>query len=663
MIGLRAGISLAIAVILCAALAVIGWAAGRAAERTIVPAISAKADSVGRSAAALVENAVQAGIPLDQLVGVRDYFDSLRAANAELAQIRMMTTFGAVLTESGAPNLPADTPKVYSAVTARSGAPLATIAIAIDTSVISAQVSAVLVDVAFIGIVSLLVALELVALVVGTSGVEALAALEARIRALAGGRLSQHAGVDVATLPLIAPIDARVEQVNAAHRQVRATAEEQGDPRALAALAEVETRTGLGSLHPGENHAATIVRPALFLFMVAEELTRPFLPRLVQGLVPTKLPFSLDFAMSLPIVVFMAGVALCQLPFAVASERMGRRSSFMLGALIAAVGYCASGLTEDYWLFLGTRFLSAIGYALVFVSAQGHVIDHSRPSERTAGLAVFVKAIMVAGLCGPPIGGVIADRLGGQTAFLVSAGLAVVALVVAFFSLPRSEPRRGGAGVSVSDLAAALKAPRLAALLFGCALPAKFLLVAVCFYLVPVELQREGYSAAAIGRLQMIYPILMVVAVPVFAALAERMNARSGFVIAGGLVAGGGALLLTLGTSPALIALVLALLGIGQSMSIAPQSALVADSARHVPGGSSAGVLGLFRLIERSGNATGPAAAGLLLAAIGFAAATASIGIMVVAGALAFALSGRNASATPTEAASRPEVSPEGTPL
>ncbi|MFG1426994.1 MFS transporter [Roseixanthobacter glucoisosaccharinicivorans] len=661
MIGLRAGISLAIAVILCAALAVIGWAAGRAAERTIVPAISAKAESVGRSAAALVENAVRAGIPLDQLVGVRDYFDDLRAANAELAQIRMMTTFGAVLTQSGAPNLPADTPVVYSSVTARSGAPLATIAIAIDTSVISAQVSAVLVDVAFIGIVSLLVALELVALVVGTSGVEALAALEARIRTLAGGRLSQHA--DAAKLPLIAPIDARVEQVNAVHRQVRATAEEKGDARALATLAEVESRTGLGSVHPGENHAATIVRPALFLFMVAEELTRPFLPRLVQGLVPAKLPFSLDFAMSLPIVVFMAGVALCQLPFAVASERLGRRSSFMLGALIAAFGYCASGLTGDYWLFLGTRFLSAIGYALVFVSAQGHVIDHSRPSERTAGLAVFVKAIMVAGLCGPPIGGVIADRLGGQAAFLVSAGLAVVALVVAFLSLPRSEPRRGGAGVGVSELAAAFKAPRLAALLFGCALPAKFLLVAVCFYLVPVELQREGYSAAAIGRLQMIYPILMVVAVPVFAALAERMNARSGFVIAGGLVAGGGALLLTLGTSPALIALVLALLGIGQSMSIAPQSALVADSARHVPGGSSAGVLGLFRLIERSGNAAGPAAAGLLLAAIGFAAATASIGIMVVAGALAFALSGRNASATPTEAPDGPEVSPEGTPL
>ncbi|OYX00109.1 MAG: hypothetical protein B7Z15_20560, partial [Rhizobiales bacterium 32-66-8] len=175
--------------------------------------------------------------------------------------------------------------------------------------------------------------------------------------------------------------------------------------------------------------------------------------------------------------------------------------------------------------------------------------------SRRSFMLASAGAIMVAGLCGPPIGGVIADRIGGSAAFLVSGALAAVALVVAFASMPASTPRRGAHGVGLSDLASALRAPRLAALLFGCALLAKFLLVAICFFLVPVELQRQGYSAAAIGRLQMIYPILMVFMVPLFAALAERMQARAGFVIGGGLVAGGGALLLMLGTSPILIAL------------------------------------------------------------------------------------------------------------
>ncbi|TCT07992.1 MFS transporter [Aquabacter spiritensis] len=662
MIGLRAGISVAIAVILCAALAVIGWRALVAVERTIVPAISAQADSVGRSAAALVENAVGAGVPMNRLVGVDAYFADLLRANAELAEIRLVTPDGTVLGQAGALPAAADPPRVVTSVTARSGIPLASLVITVDPSVVSSQVAAVLVDVAFIGVVSLLVALELVALVVGARGVETLAALEARVRALARGRLWMHADA-VEPTPLTAPIDAHVARLHARHETARALAAQRGDTAALGTLDALGARTGIGIVHPGENHAATVIRPALFLFMMAEELARPFLPRLAAEVAPPDLGIGADLAISLPIVIFMAGVALFQLPFAAASERLGRRRGFLIGAALAAASYVGSALTADYSLFLASRFTAAIGYALVFVSAQGHVIDHSRPSERTAGLAVFVRAILVAGLCGPPIGGVLADRLGDHNAFLASAAVAVLALLVAGLSLPPSEPRHGARGVRLSDLGAALRAPRLAALLFGCALPAKVLLVAICFYLVPVELQRQGYSAAAVGRLQMIYPVLMVLAVPAFAALAERHDARAGFVVGGSVIAGLGTLLLLAGTSPWIIAGVLALLGLGQAMSIAAQSALVADSARHVPGGGSAGVLGLFRLIERTGNAAGPAAAGVMLAALGFAASGATIGILVVAGALGFALSGSRKSATPRIVRPDGGTASEGSPL
>lgn len=639
MIGLRSGISIAIAVILCAALAAIGFAAQKAVERTIVPAIAAQAESVGRSAAALIENAVNAGVPLDKLVGVDSYLDALERANVELADLRLVTPDGRVLGQAGTPPKAENPPTVVTAVTARSGIPLASLIITIDPGIVSSQVHALLVDVAFIGLVSLLVALELVALVVGARGTEALAALEARVRALSRGHLWMHADADE-NFPLVTPIDSHVARLNERHALARETAEKRGDHRALLDLDAIGAKLGLGSVHAGENHAATIIRPALFLFMMAEELARPFLPRLAGAMAPADLPIGRDLAMSLPIVVFMGAVALSQLPFAVLSERLGRRRGFVLGAAIAAASYVLSALTAHYGLFLASRATAAIGYALVFVSAQGHVIDLSRPQERTAALAVFVRAIMVAGLCGPPIGGVLADRLGDHAAFLGSAGLALLGLLVAFFTMPRSQPVKHAAGAGLSDLRAALKAPRLAALLFGCALPAKFLLVAVCFYLVPVELQRQGYSAAAIGRLQMIYPVLMVIGVPIAAHLADRMKARAGFVIAGGLIAGGGTLLMLLGTSPLIVCAVLALLGIGQALSIAPQSALVAESARHMPGGRSAGVLGLFRLIERTGNAAGPAAAGFLLAVAGFASASTLIGLFVVAGALGFALSG-----------------------
>ncbi len=73
---------------------------------------------------------------------------------------------------------------------------------------------------------------------------------------------------------------------------------------------------------------------------------------------------------------------------------------------------------------------------------------------------------------------------------------------------------KDAAGVSgaVPHGSAESPAPRRAAVRL--CVSAKFLLVAICFFLVPVELQKQGYSAAAIGRLQMIYPILMVAGGP-----------------------------------------------------------------------------------------------------------------------------------------------------
>ncbi|MBN8918801.1 MAG: MFS transporter [Rhizobiales bacterium] len=640
MIGLRGGISIAIVIILCSALAVIGWGAEQAAQRTIAPEIVAKANSVGRAAADLVQRAAAVGVPFDRLVGVNRYFDDLRAANIEFTQISLNAAGGKELARSGEASPGGDAPRVFVPVEDADGHRLGDVMIVVDPSVVSQQVGAVLVDVAFIGIVALLVALELVALVVGTRGLESLVAVERRLKALKRGVLSRQEGGAGAAGDLILPIDRHVETLAERHLALRAEAERRGDGEAIARLDEIEVRTGLGRVQAAESEAAIAVRPALFLFMLAEELTRPFLPRAAQALgVPAG--FGPDMSASLPIVAFMAVVALCQVPFASLSERLGRRPGFLAGAALAAAGYVVSAISPHYDVFLAARVATAVGYALVFVSAQGHVVDLSSGAARSAALAVFVRAIMVASLCGPPIGGVIADRLGPGVAFGTSAGLALVALLVARLTLPAAERHRSVANVGLADLKAAARAPGLMSLLLGCAFPAKFLFAALCFLLVPLELQREGFSSAAIGRFQMIYPVLMVIGVPFFAALADRFSARAGFVVAGGLVSGIGAMAVLLHPSVALIVVALVALGWGQAMSIASQSALVADTATSMGAGRAAGVLGLFRLVERSGNAAGPASAGFLLSTLGFASATGFLGAVAVAGAVLFALSGR----------------------
>src|SRR5690606_3068884 len=117
--------------------------------------------------------------------------------------------------------------------------------------------------------------------------------------------------------------------------------------------------------------SAAAVRPALFLFMLSEEFTRPFLPVWARELAPADAALSPEMLAGLPLVLFLSVVALLQWPLAGWSERHSRRRGFVLGALLSAVGLALAASSASYLPFLSARALSAVGFALVFVSAQG----------------------------------------------------------------------------------------------------------------------------------------------------------------------------------------------------------------------------------------------------------------------------------------------------
>jgi len=237
-----------------------------------------------------------------------------------------------------------------------------------------------------------------------------------------------------------------------------------------------------------------------------------------------------------------------------------------------------------------------------------------------------------------------ADRWGIRATLLICAVLSLLAMLAATMSLPRRKPTvAAGVDFGVADLRDAWKTPGVQGMLLGCAFPAKLLLTGLCFYLVPLGLQQQGYSSSEIGRLLMIYPLMMVLAVPGFALLADRLSQRRRFVIVGGLIAGSCTLIAIASTAPWWVAAMLLLLGIGQAMSITPQSAIMADLASNMDGKQVASVMGLFRLIERSGSAVGPALGAVLLGGLGFGAAVAAFGAVVIAGSLGFALGSRRA--------------------
>lgn len=581
--GFRASLSLLAGTVLASTLVALHGHASHMAQQTLPPEMLAKAQSVARASSAQITLAVDTGVPLSQLRGVEPHFDALLKSGPEIAALALFNAQGQTLARRGATTIASAAYAVAEPVVVQ-GQTVAEVRVAIDGSVLQSRLRANALDTGFLAVVVLLMANELMALL-GTL------------------TLSRH----------LMALDRQLEQ---------------------------RLKPDEGSSLSGASPAANAIRPVLFLFMMGEELIRPFLPNHARSLVPQGLEHVTSWG-SLPLVVFLVVVALCQLPFATLSVRMGRRRGLMWGAGLAALGYALSGWTTDFWLFTAARALCGLGFALVFVSSQGAVVDGSDGSNRAPSLAVFVRAILVAGLCGPPLGGLLADRLGIPAVFALGALLCVVAVALAYhaFGTPKGPSSTGQSTGHVTDEAGALASlpvvwhsRGLRGLILGAAVPAKLMLAATCFYLVPIGLTQQGYSSAEIGRFLMIYPLLMVVGVGPLAAWARRLNRQSAFVLGGGLLAGAGGLLGLAPLTDTTVIALLVLLGVGQAMSITSQTDLVVNMAQRVHGLSVSQVLGLFRALERSGSALGPAVGAWLLGTLGLGPAIAATGGLVIAG-------------------------------
>jgi predicted MFS family arabinose efflux permease len=403
---------------------------------------------------------------------------------------------------------------------------------------------------------------------------------------------------------------------------------------ALLVAGELLRRVRLGGGGPaGGPEGAARVRLPLFLFFFAEELSRPFFPVFAGRLLDPGSALSPELAVSLPMTLFMLVVALAQPVAGRLVGGIGHRRMLAAGALLGSCGLALTAFAPGLASLIAFRLLTALGYGLVFAAGQAWVVASSGRDQRSAGLAQLVGTVLTASIAGNAIGGILGDRIGFESTFLVGALLALLALVVSW----RSLPARGGAAAERQRArgSAALR-PRFLALALLAGVPAKVLLTGFLYYLVPLHLAALEASPAATGRTLMAYGLLMVMLAPRAAALADRTARPLPFVIAGGLAAGAGLLLPSAAGGIAAVVAAVIVLGIAQAASITAQLSLVQATARDEAGQAAA--LGDFRLIERLGSALGPVLAAILLAELGHEGAALALGAGSVAAALLLAL-------------------------
>jgi EmrB/QacA subfamily drug resistance transporter len=325
-------------------------------------------------------------------------------------------------------------------------------------------------------------------------------------------------------------------------------------------------------------------------------------------------------------------------------DRYGRRRVFVIGVAWFAVASLACGLAQSTGQLVASRVLQGIGGALLTPGSLALIQSSFRGVDRPRAIGLWSAFGGIAGLLGPPVGGLLVDTAGWRWVFGVNAPLAVLTLL-AVRHVPES--RDPGASGRFDVLGAALGALSLAmltyaliaagddptgapvvaggavALLGGAAfvererrasrpmLPlsvfadrrftgANLTTLAVyaalggsSFFLV-LQLQTVlGYDATAAGASMLPSTLALVLLSARFGALSQRIGPRWPMTI-GPLVAGAGMLLLTrVAAGGSYWTDVLPgslLLGLGMSAVVAPLTATVLGAAPDALAGVASGV-------------------------------------------------------------------------
>ncbi|MDQ0317544.1 MFS transporter [Amorphus orientalis] len=607
--------------VLVAALGVISWQSIRGAESLLLPALDEKADVDGRTLAGQVAQALSYEIALDDLRGVEPVFETMLARNDEFGFVALVGPDGRATALSVAPSLAGagDTVAALSREMRTVETPVvvdgqteASVVIGIPNVVAQTLIQSIWLDMAVLLLVSFLVALQLLSFAFTLPSASVLSGLARRIASIRSGDFRPHPPV-AGSGPLaveVANIDQETERLRATQARLATEAEREGATAVAGELDEIGRRYRLGAERTDPPGTLLAVKAPVFLFFLAEELTRPFLPTYIESFAEPIAGLSIEMVISLPIVIFMAIVAIAQPTLNNVTERIGRSRSMGVGALLALIGFVGTAYVGNMIELIIWRSVTALALAIVFVAAQGFIVDRTGAANRGRGLGLFVSAIMVAMVCGPPIGGVVADRIGTTAAFLVAAAMCLASAICAIAALPEDPPGLKGRGnpMRLRQALVVLKKPALVALLVGCALPAKMILIGFCFYYLPLVLSAEGFDSATIGHVLMLYGLAMVVLIPLVSRLSDRGGGRVPFVVAGAIVSALAVGQIYLWPAPWGAAIAVLQIGVAQGLSITPQSALVGElGARYAPDLSQGGLYGIFRLIERTGNALGPA--------------------------------------------------------
>jgi EmrB/QacA subfamily drug resistance transporter len=387
---------------------------------------------------------------------------------------------------------------------------------------------------------------------------------------------------------------------------------------------------------------------ALFIAILAGFLT-PFDLSAVTIALPTLAEeFSMDaILMGWVSTAYLLASAVFLVPFGRIADIYGRKKVFAAGLAIFTLASFLMVFAPSSLAVILLRVLQGFGSAMIFGTAVAILTSVTRPEHRGKALGIYTTAVYLGLSMGPFLGGILTDRFGWRSIFLVNIPIGILAISLVFLFLKgewadcRGErfdlggsiqygltlvcvmygfsllPDREGfilliAGAVMLAVFVAREF-RISYPLWNIRLFAKnrvFLFsnlaalinygatFSVTFFLSLYLQYIHGYSPEHAGLILMVQPVVMVLVSPLAGRLSDRIE--PGKIASAGMALSALALILLTftGSDTSLLAFIaiLVILGVGLGIFSSPNTNAVMGSVERCYYGVASGTLGTMRL-------------------------------------------------------------------
>ncbi|MEM7223018.1 MAG: MFS transporter [Pseudomonadota bacterium] len=614
--------------------------------KSFEPELAARTKVIGTVANNNIQRAINAGVPLTNLVGAETYFGELLEHFPEVSYFGIAT--GRIVYEAGTRQKFAFAPErsrkdLTTFPITDNGEQIGYIIIDANPEYFALQFRDTLLDFGVVILVVLLLAFQIMTVVMSRS----LTAPFMRLQHLAGLQAANDFSKVIAASGATA-IDRLSQKLSQhaleLHRLFAAALSHLSIDQARTALKDVQDQFRLRRSGPDRLLFSYLndVRLPLFLFAAADELPLAFFPIFTRAADNPLSWLDPGVVISLPLAGYLVAIVFGSPLARPLAERFGHRKLLLMAILPTMLAHLGLYFATDVIQIVVFRTITGLGYAIVALCCQDYVLDVVPGKDRNRSLGLFTAAMFSGIFAGAALGGVLADRLGQHEVFAVSAGLVLVSGYLTYRLLPARAAgelvwKKGLSGY-LPPIWQPLHSRQFAALVFGIAVPANILLQAFISFLVVLQLNALGASAADTGRILMTYFLAIVFVGP---AVPHLFGGRLGPAPVGLL----GAVLsaISLGVYvlwPAQWSMLIAVAGAGiahgmvRDSQVAVAMEIAENDLAHL--GTNT-VLGSLRTLERLSSMIGLILVAFLSSHIGNVNATALIAGLILIGAGAFA--------------------------